>query len=247
MSNAILITGCTHGLGRELALRFARENSKVYAVGRNEKLLNELAEISENIIAVVSDVATEAGRKIIIESVKKEKSISIIHNAAISSPSLISGLSEHLLREHFETNFFAPFLLNQKLLPFLKNNSRVLHISSAASELSLPGLMPYCTSKRALEHMTNCFNAEFKYKDIYFANLRPGMIDTPMQDKLRNSDESDLPGRGFYLEAKKDNKLMPPELAAEFVAWVMTKTDNLAFSGGLWDISDISHHKNWIK
>ncbi len=246
MHNTILITGCTHGLGRELALRFAKENNKVYAVGRNEKLLIELVEISKNIIPIVADVAKEAGRKTIFDFVNKEQTISIIHNAAIVNPSLISDLSEELLREHFETNFFAPFLLNQLLLPLLKNNARVLTISSAASELAEPGLMPYCASKGALEHMTKCFNVEFKSKDIYFANLRPGMIDTPMQEKLRNSDENNLPGKEFYLAAKKNNKLMHPETVAEFVVWVMTKTDNLIFSEKLWDISDVSHHKNWL-
>jgi benzil reductase ((S)-benzoin forming) len=97
--------------------------------------------------------------------------------------------------------------------------------------------MPYCTSKGALEHMTNCFNAEYNKQSIYFANLRPGMIDTNMQEKLRNSNERDLPERQFYLTIKRENKLRTPKIVAEFVKKVMCKTDNLVFSQKLWDIN----------
>jgi NAD(P)-dependent dehydrogenase (short-subunit alcohol dehydrogenase family) len=179
--NSILITGCTHGLGRELALSFARDNIKVYAVGRDEKLISALSHDFKNITPVVADVAKESGKAVIFESLKNENLSYIIHNAAIATPSMIDNFSEKLLKEHFETNFFAPVLLNKMFLSILKQDSRVLHITSLASELSIPGLMPYCTSKSALEHMTKCFNAEFNSKGIFFANLRPGMIDTEMQ------------------------------------------------------------------
>jgi benzil reductase ((S)-benzoin forming) len=236
--NSILITGCSQGLGRELALRFASDNFKVYAISRNAALIYELKKDSKNIIPIVADITKDNDRKCILESLKDEKLNFVIHNAAIANPSMIVNLSEQLLKEHYETNFFAPVLLNQMLISLLKKNSRVLHISSLASELSLPGLMPYCTSKGALEHMTNCFNVEFNSKDIYFANLRPGMVDTKMQEKLRNTDESKLPERRLYVAAKNDNKLKPSKNVAKFVKWVMCDTDNSVFSKKLWDINE---------
>lgn len=246
MSNAILITGCSHGLGRALAELFSKENCKVYAIGRDSGLTNRLAKHSKNIIPVVADITKEIGKAAIVDAVEKEDSISIIHNAAIANPSLINSLSETQFKEHFETNFFSPFLLNQRLLKLFKKNSRALHISSLAADLALPGLMHYCTSKAALERMTHCFNAEFNSKEIYFANLRPGMIDTEMQKKLRNSNEVDLPDRNFYVTAKKENKLLLPETVAKFVVWVMLRTENLEFSKTLWNINDTSHHVNWL-
>jgi benzil reductase ((S)-benzoin forming) len=239
---SILITGCTHGLGRELALRFARDNLKVYAVGRNEKLIIALSNDFKNIVPIVADVAKDNGRVAIYESLKNENLSYIIHNAAIATPSMIDTFSEALLKEHFETNFFAPVLLNKMFLSILKKDSRVLHITSLASELSIPGLMPYCISKGALEHMTKCFNAEFNSKGIYFANLRPGMIDTEMQENLRNSNQSDLPCKQMYLNAKSENKLRKPEDVAEFVKWVLCNTENSDFSLKLWDINDLDIH-----
>jgi benzil reductase ((S)-benzoin forming) len=245
MTNTLLITGCTQGLGHALALRFAKENCKIYAVGRNKELIRQLADKSTKIIPIAADISNDLGRKAIFETVKNENSISIIHNAAIATPATVKSLSKELLENHFETNLFAPIILNKMFLPLLKKNSRVLHISSGAAELALPGLMAYCTSKAALERSTHCFNAELNSKGIYFANLRPGMVDTGMQRKFRDADISDLPDKDFYLRASKEKQLTPPEIVANFVTWVMLKTDNLDFSQTLWNINDVGHHKNW--
>jgi short-subunit dehydrogenase len=236
--SSILITGCTHGLGHELALNFARDNYKVYAVGRNAKLLNALNKNFKNIIPIDADIAKPAGRLNILETLKTNKLNFVIHNAALATPSMIDNLSEELFRDHFETNFFAPVLLNKMLLTRLEKNSRIMHISSAAAELPLLGLMPYCTSKGALEHVTNCFNAELSSKEIFFANLRPGMMATEMLDKLINSDESSLPGKKIYVNAKNDKKLSNPEDVAKYAKWVMCETENSVFSSKKWDFND---------
>jgi len=239
MINTLLITGCTHGLGRALALRFAHLGCFVYAVGRNESLLRELATISALLHPVVADIATAAGRKEISNQVDMQKPLSIIHNAAIAKPAQFASLTGALLREHFETNYFAPILITHHFLSSLINQQRILHISSGAANMALPGLMPYCATKAALEHTTQCLNAELNQRGVYCANLSPGMIDTPMQTSLRNSSQDVLPDREFYVRAKIENKLIAPEVAAKFVSWVMLKTENEAFSQTRWNIYDV--------
>jgi benzil reductase ((S)-benzoin forming) len=246
MPNAILITGCSQGLGHALALSFANKGLKTYAVGRNNKLMSQLSVLSNNIVPIIADVATENGRSIIFDSVNHDELTYIIHNAAIATPSLITTLTESNLREHFETNFFAPTLLNQKFTSTLKRNLRIMHISSNAADLALPGLMQYCVSKNALEKGTQCFNSELNSKEIYFANLRPGMIDTDMQKKLRESSVTDLPGKNYYHQAKADNTLIQSDIVSKFIAWVMLSTDNLEFSQTLWSINDTKYHSKWL-
>ncbi|MDF2940545.1 MAG: dehydrogenase with different specificity [Gammaproteobacteria bacterium] len=244
MINRILITGCTQGLGRALALRFAQAGLYVYAVGRNQELLEELAKNSPLIHPIKADIATESGRQAIVEQID-QKPISIIHNAAVAKPCPFNSLSEPLLREHVETNFIAPILITQQFLTLLKGQ-RVLHISSGAASVSLPSLMQYCTTKAAMEHAANCLNAELKQQGIYFANLRPGMMSTSMQANLRNTDSTLLPNQAYYIQVNEKHKLLDPEVTAEFASWVMLKTDNTEFSQTLWSVYDEAYQAKWL-
>ena len=244
MIKKILITGCAQGLGYSLALQFAKEDCYVFAVGRNLKQLQELTKQSSFIQPIVADITTAHGQQKIIETVGNE-SLSIVHNAAIAEPMQFANFSENSLRLHFETNYFAPLLITEKLLPLLKGQ-RVLHISSGAASIPLAGLLPYCATKAAMEHTAQCLNAELNAREIYFANLRPGMIDTPMQSRLRNSSEEVLPNRKFYIDAKQAGQLVSPDKVAKFIAWVMLKTANKTFSDSIWNIHD-EKNKEWLE
>lgn len=246
MINTLLITGCTYGLGRALALKFAKDNYDVYAVGRSKDLLGELAKMHASIQPIVADITTIEGRETINEYVKQKNSISVIHNAAIAEPCQFSLMSESLLREHIETNYIAPILITQNLLPLLTKGQRILHVTSGAANMAISGLMPYCTTKAAMQLATQCLNAEMKSRGVYCANLRPGVIDTPMESKLRDADVRVLPSRDFYINLAKENKLISPELVAEFVSWVMLKTDDASFNETSWNIYDESHHQYWL-
>jgi short-subunit dehydrogenase len=244
--NTILITGCSYGLGRALALKFAKNNCHVYAVARNGELLNGLAKDSSNIEPIIANIATENGRSIIYNHLKKHKELSIIHNAAFLEPCSFKFTNEKLMREHIDTNYLAPLMITRDLLPWLTRGQRVLHITSGAASLAIPGLLSYCTTKAAMQFAIQCLNAEMNVDGIYFANLRPGMIDTPMAEKQRNADAKNLPNRDIYIKAAKENKLISPEIAAEFVAWVMLKTEDLPFSTNIWNIYDETHQQYWL-
>ncbi len=244
--DTLLITGSTRGLGRSLALNFSKAGYFVYAVGRDANSLNELAQTSPLIQPIIANISTEEGREIIIKNMDKHKSISVIHNAAIADPSPFDVLPERLLREHFETNFFSPILISQQLLPQITKGQRILHVTSGAANLALSSLMPYCATKAALEHATHCLNMELNSRGIYCASLRPGMIDTEMQLKFRNSEKNILPNRDFYIDAEKENLLIKPEIVAEFVAWVILKTEDTEFSRTSWNIYDAKHHPAWL-
>ncbi len=244
MINTVLITGCSYGLGRALALKFAKNNCYVYAVGRSKNLLEELAGASSNIEPIIADIATAHGRSVIHDQVDKQKKLSIIHNAAILEPCSFQLTTEALLRQHSEINYLAPLLITHDLLPWITKGQRILHITSGAANLAIPGLMPYCTTKAAMQSAIHCLNAEMNANEIYCATLRPGMMDTPMTCQLKNADAKILPNRDFYIQSEK--KIIDPDIAAEFVAWVMLKTENFAFSAHSWDIYDETYHPYWL-
>ncbi len=247
MINAVLITGCSYGLGNALALKFSKYNCHVYAVGRNRSLLEKLAEKSSNIKPIIADITTKNGRLKIQELMNSEKkSISIIHNAAILEPRIFKLSNEALLREHAETNYLAPLFITHSLLPWIKQGQRILHISSAAANLQIDGLMSYCTTKAAMQFAIECLNVELNSDKIHCANLRPGMLDTPMALKQRSADPKHFPNQDYYLQLYKEKKLIDPEVAAEFVAWVMLKTKASDFSKNAWNIYESWHHRHWL-
>lgn len=246
MINAVLITGCTGELGWELAKNLALKNVRVYAVGRTREKLLSLSQEFPSINIIHADISSANGRKLIVDTIsEKETYVSLIHNASIAQPTLFSELSEEALQQHMETNCIAPLLLTQALLPFLKNEQRVLNITSDAASMPLPGLLPYCISKTAIQHAMSCLSKESN-GEVLCGNVRPGLMDTPMVNDWLELDASKLPQIDYYQKAKETDQLVDPALAAKFITWILLHTDNRTFCETAWNIYDEVHHFHWL-
>ncbi len=243
MITQILITGCTSGLGKKLVLKFSSQGCQVYAVGRNQALMKEYFADIELVTPIPADITQEADRERIYTIIDRNQPLSIIHNAAIARP----GLEKDELQLHFETNCHAPLHITRQLLPCLQEDQRVLFITSGASEMNIPGLSHYCKSKAALDQAVLDLKKECQDKKVHIASLRPGLMDTPMIERFCVTDPTILPSRDFYVQAGKDNKLISPERAANFIGWVMSDTSNEEFSEKLWNIYNEEHHPKWLE
>ena len=92
------------------------------------------------------------------------------------------------------TNLEAPLFLTQALIPNLKlsaaegDKPRVLNVSSGAAVNSYEGWGPYCITKAGLNMMYRCLSVELSHIGILVGSVRPGVVDTPMQDSVRAFD-----------------------------------------------------------
>ena len=240
----VLITGGSQGLGAALVKEFSSHGIYIYALGRDREKLHQLAAGSDLIRPIHADITRQADRKRIPELIGNEP-LSVIHNAAMVIPNTFENISAQELQQHFEVNVFSPFLLTKNLLQFI-HRQRVLNITSGAAQIPLDGLLSYCASKAAFEHMMRCINKELQLSDCSFANLTPGMVDTAMQENFRNCDPQRLPGKEYYLQIRKQKKLISPMLAAKFIYWVMSATTATDFTDKTWRIYDKSHHQYWL-
>jgi short-subunit dehydrogenase len=175
----VIITGASRGIGRELALRYAKKANKIYAVARNEKKLKELAEKFKNIEPVVLDLANLEDVRRFGKSVKDIDLV--ICNGAISLPHAPSFTPFEDFKKTFDINFLSIHALLEGIVPDMKKGKIVL-ISSLASLVGAPSSMPYSASKRALNSYAQSLR-NLLAPDIEVINILPGFIKTDMTAK----------------------------------------------------------------
>jgi NAD(P)-dependent dehydrogenase (short-subunit alcohol dehydrogenase family) len=232
----IVITGASSGIGYALSIEVANRGHNVLAIARREQQLKQLKAENSNIDILSADISTPQGRdKLVSYLSNQDNSIHVIHNAAIAMPKTLELLSELEWQQALATNLEAPMWLTKACVPFFKN-SRVLHISSGLAHYVLSGTAAYCITKAGLYMLYQVINAEYDPEIVIAGSLRPGVIDTPMQDLLRNTDDKLLPSKSMFEGFYQDQQLRSPELVAQFIADVLFNMYDDKFKGQEWDI-----------
>lgn len=240
-----LVTGAGSGIGQALSVELANEHQiNVLAVGRTlTKLEKTKAFNQQRIEILVADVASEEGRQAIHSFVQKIGHLDyLIHNAAQLQP--VKPLGEVTLREwrkHYAVNVEGPLFLTQKLLPLFNQQARILHISSGAAHHAYAGWGAYCSSKAALHMLYKVWNKELNERNIRVGSVRPGVVNTPMQDQVREARKEDFPALDRFIQLKKEGKLLDPSLVARFITKLLLETSNEQFVEKEWDIRGHAH------
>lgn len=186
MTNTILITGATDGLGRATAIALANQGHTVIAHGRNaEKLADLKAEIGANLTTLQADMSDLSQvAQMARDLVRAESRIDVvINNAGVlktSTPRLSDGIDVR-----FVVNTYAPALLSTLLLPVVPRDGRFVHLSSAAQapidEDAMAGKRPlqdmeaYAQSKLALTMWSQDFASKHPDGPVSVA-VNPGSL-----------------------------------------------------------------------
>lgn len=234
--NNILITGGSTGIGYGLVNKFLDNNYHVFAISRTVHNLEPLKIKGQAITIIKADITNKHDQENILKSIghtlAPNNKLDIINNAAYGNPSIFKDTTTEEIKLHFETNVIAPLQLFQAILKQHKVD-RVLNISSGAATIPLQNLLGYCASKAAIHHAMKCLNLE--YPTTKFANLFPGMVDTPLQERWRNMNVSIFPNVNFYIQAKENHKLASVTKISDFIYYVMNQPLN-EFAKD-WDIN----------
>ena len=104
----------------------------------------------------------------------------------------------------------------------------IVNISSGAARSAYEGWGEYCTSKSALKMACQVMGAENKSNSrLCILNLEPGVINTPMQDKVRNSDPKSFPKLSKFTDLHKNGELLEPEeVAIKIYHWTNKEKKN---------------------
>jgi NAD(P)-dependent dehydrogenase (short-subunit alcohol dehydrogenase family) len=188
-SKAVLITGCSTGIGRASALRLARGGWSVYATARRPESLAELAEAGAHTLAL--DVTDEHSMHAAVDSVEQaEGAVGIlINNAGYSQSGAIETVPLEAVRRQFETNVFGLVRLTQLVLPKMREQrwGKIVNIGSMGGRLSFPGGGHYHATKHALEAISDALRFELRGFGIDVILLEPGLITTEFGDTANAS------------------------------------------------------------
>ncbi len=181
----IIITGASRGIGFELVKLLASQKHQVLALSRNSASLNKLKAKYKNISVLQLDISDEIQLTKVTDFVTEnwvEVDI-VIHNAGklINKPFADTTVQDFM--DVYRVNVFAIAELTRVLLPYLKNGSHVVTISSMGGiqgSMKFPGLAAYSSSKGAVITLTELLAEEYKEQGIVFNALALGAVQTEM-------------------------------------------------------------------
>jgi NAD(P)-dependent dehydrogenase (short-subunit alcohol dehydrogenase family) len=183
-SKAVLITGCSSGIGRATALHLARSGWTVYASARRVEAIADLADAGCRTLGL--DVTDEGSMIGAVETVERaEGAVGVlVNNAGYSQSGAIETVPLDAVRRQFETNLFGLVRLTQLVLGRMREQrwGKIVLVGSMGGRLSFPGAGHYHATKHALEALADALRFEVRGFGIDVILLEPGLIATDFGD-----------------------------------------------------------------
>ncbi len=176
---SILISGCSSGIGRAVALGLQTRGYRVFAGARSRSALIELER--QGLETVQLDLANSESIKDAVTEVLEAcqgQLYGLFNNAGFGQPGAVEDLSRDALREQFEVNVFGTHELTQYVIPAMRRQGggRIIQNSSLLGFIAMKYRGAYISSKYALEGLTDTLRLELHGSDIHVSLIEPGPI-----------------------------------------------------------------------
>ncbi len=183
-SKAVLITGCSSGIGRATAEHLAAKGHRVYASARKLEAIADLEAKGCRTIAL--DVTDEQSTRHAVASVEKEAGAvgALVNNAGYSQSGAVESVKMEDVRAQFETNVFGLIRMSQLVLPGMRRqgDGRIVNVGSMGGKLTFPGGGIYHGTKYAVEALSDALRFEVKGFGVKVVLIEPGLIKTHFAD-----------------------------------------------------------------
>jgi len=183
-----LVTGGDSGIGRAVAILFAREGADVAIVYLNEhqdaeETKRKVEAEGRRCVTIAGDVGDEAFCREAVERTVKElgRLDILVNNAGEQHPQdSIEKISAEQLERTFRTNIFSMFYMTKAALPHLKEGSAIVNTASVTAYAGSPHLLDYSATKGAIVAFTRSLDLSLAEKKIRVNAVAPGPIWTPL-------------------------------------------------------------------
>lgn len=206
-----LVTGASQGLGKALALAFAREGAHVVVNARSEESIRPVAEEIEEtgaeVLAVAGDVSKGADvERMVQETVERFGKIDVlVNNAGLLGPRVrIEEYPEDEWRRVIDANLTGPFLVSKAAIPHLPEGGSIINVVSGVSVEGRAEWGAYSVSKFGVEGLTQILAAELAGRAVRVNAVDPGGMRTDMR-------------AAAYPEEDPATRITPEENTAVFI------------------------------
>ncbi|MEJ7842289.1 MAG: SDR family NAD(P)-dependent oxidoreductase [Rubrobacter sp.] len=183
-----LITGASQGLGKALALAYAKEGASLVINSRSEEGIRPVAEEAERlgvkVLAVAADVSRgEDARRLVDVAVAEFGGIDVlVNNAGLLGPRVaIEDYPEDEWRRVIDANLTGPYLISKAAIPHLRESGSVINVVSGVSVEGRAGWGAYSVSKFGVEGLSQILAAELEDRGIRSNAVDPGGMRTDMR------------------------------------------------------------------
>lgn len=183
-----IITGGDSGIGRAVAIAFAKEGAEVCIAYHNDhrdakETARRIKELGSTCLLIPGDISDESKCKEIIRTViSSYRRIDIIvNNAAVQFPQKkLAKISSRQLSRTFEVNVFSQLYLIRAAEKFLKKGASIIHTTSVTAYRGSAHLIDYAATKGAIVSLLRSLAAYFASKQIRVNGIAPGPVWTPL-------------------------------------------------------------------
>jgi len=186
-----LITGSSSGIGKAVAVAFAREgahlalNYPTESQAQNAtEVKNTVAALGRGVIAVQADVSKEdQARTLVDETIRAYGRIDIlVNNAGIATVSTVGEMPVAMWDEMLAVNLRSVFLCTRLVLPIMyqQNSGKIISTASQLAYKGAPGLSHYCAAKAAIIAFTRSLSLEIGTRNVNANCVGPGATQTPL-------------------------------------------------------------------
>eukprot|EP01100_Stratorugosa_tubuloviscum_P011264 TRINITY_DN4_c1_g1_i1.p1 TRINITY_DN4_c1_g1~~TRINITY_DN4_c1_g1_i1.p1 ORF type:complete len:259 (-),score=118.49 TRINITY_DN4_c1_g1_i1:145-921(-) len=198
----VLITGGSRGLGKNMAIEFAKNKVDVILTYLNkqkeaQEVVNEIESYGQKASCLQLDVGKISSFDQFIEILKEElrtkfnasKFDYLINNAGIGATIMFTQVTEDQFDQFLNIHFKGVFFLTQKTINLINDEGRIINISSGTTRFCNPGYSIYASMKSALETFTRYLAKELGSRRITANVVAPGPVETDFNNALVRSND----------------------------------------------------------
>jgi len=230
-----IITGTSSGIGEAIARKLILDRHSIFCISRrlNESLTELASSVSGGLWYFETDLSElQKLPALMVEILNLTNSgnissLTLVNNAATLDP--VSAAGDYdiaALQRHFNVSLLAPLILSNEFIRLTRHldiPKTIVNIGSGAGSSPYAGWGPYCCSKAGLEMFTRTTNLEQKSvtNPVRMISVAPGIVDTPMQQKIRTTSAGNFPMKAKFEQLYQDNLLSRPADVAEKIAGIV--------------------------